>query len=286
MHRLLPGSSSTDEAGGASHRAGLCRPRPSIAFITPSDAHPTRSDFPFDGYTHRLLLGRRPRAGEGLSSSRHHLPHVPRHYAGGFIGAALPGSSRLPWPSPCYSGLGSPLSPHGVGLTTRQTSLHAADRTVAPSNEALDAGLRRRAFPPDAASLLPGSLMTTRTGLPPAGGDELVGSNGQVINTHLRSDRARPLDTQYAPQPRKTELRCPTTSSSSRLVSRRAVRSLTLALMQAIARGDGHFCKYQRPRHFFDSRTRWSRPKKTKPEVVPLVVEFEVAVPRLTPAFW
>ena len=118
------------------------------------------------------------------------------HYAGGFIGAALPGSSRLPWPSPCYSGLGSPLSPHGVGLTTRQTSLHAADRTVAPSNEAFDAGRRRRAFPPDAASLLPGSLVTTRTGLSPVGGDELASPHDQVINTHLRSDRARPLDTQ------------------------------------------------------------------------------------------
>ncbi len=93
------------------------------------------------------------------------------------------------------------MSPHGVGLTTRQTSLHAADRTVAPANEAFDAGLRRRTFPPYAASLLPGSLVITRTGLSPVGGDELVGSHDQVINTHLRSDRARPLDTQYAAHP-------------------------------------------------------------------------------------
>ena len=41
---------------------------------------------------------------------------------------------------------------------------------------ASDAGLRRRAFPPDAASLLPGLLAATRTGLSPAGDDELTSS--------------------------------------------------------------------------------------------------------------
>lgn len=34
---------------------------------------------------------------------------------------------------------------------------------------AFDTALRRQAFPPDAGSLLPGSLVITRTGLPPAG---------------------------------------------------------------------------------------------------------------------
>src|SRR5262249_54288513 len=53
--------------------------------------------------------------------------------------------------------------------------LDAADRSVAPSNEAFDAGLQRQAFPPDVASLLPGSLATTWAGLAPAGGDELTG---------------------------------------------------------------------------------------------------------------
>ncbi len=37
---------------------------------------------------------------------------------------------------------------------------------------AFDAGLRPDPFPDRAASLLPGSLVTTRTGLPPAGDDE------------------------------------------------------------------------------------------------------------------
>ncbi|CAN5537386.1 hypothetical protein BH23CHL4_BH23CHL4_08440 [soil metagenome] len=36
-----------------------------------------------------------------------------------------------------------------------------------------EAGLRHRAFPPGTASLLPGLLAVTRTGLAPAGNDEL-----------------------------------------------------------------------------------------------------------------
>ena len=61
-------------------------------------------------------------------------------------------------------------------LTTPQASRHATDRIVAPPCRAFDAGLRRRAFPPGAASLLPGLLAATRTGLPPAGDDELTNS--------------------------------------------------------------------------------------------------------------
>jgi len=45
-----------------------------------------------------------------------------------------------------------------------------------PLNRAFDAGLRPRPFPDEAASLLPGFLATTRTGLPPAGDDELTNS--------------------------------------------------------------------------------------------------------------
>jgi hypothetical protein len=43
-----------------------------------------------------------------------------------------------------------------------------------PSYRACDAGLQRRTFPSDAASLLPGLLAATRTGLTPAGDDELT----------------------------------------------------------------------------------------------------------------
>src|ERR1022692_887303 len=43
-----------------------------------------------------------------------------------------------------------------------------------PCHRASDAGLRPGPFPDRAASLLPGLLAATRTGLPPAGDDELV----------------------------------------------------------------------------------------------------------------
>jgi hypothetical protein len=59
-------------------------------------------------------------------------------------------------------------------LTTRQASLDATDRSVAPTTVAFDAGLRPGPFPGQTASLLPGSLAITRTGLSPAGDDELL----------------------------------------------------------------------------------------------------------------
>jgi hypothetical protein len=43
-----------------------------------------------------------------------------------------------------------------------------------PLHRAFDAGLRPGPFPDQAASLLPGLLAATRTGLPPAGDDELT----------------------------------------------------------------------------------------------------------------
>ena len=61
-------------------------------------------------------------------------------------------------------------------LTTPQASRHATDRIVAPPYRAFDAGLRPGPFPDRAASLLPGLLAATRTGLPPAGDDELTNS--------------------------------------------------------------------------------------------------------------
>jgi hypothetical protein len=64
--------------------------------------------------------------------------------------------------------------PAGGPITTRQASLQATDRRVAPPNGAFDAGLRPDPFPDQAASLLPSLLAATRTGLTPAGDDELM----------------------------------------------------------------------------------------------------------------
>jgi len=62
-----------------------------------------------------------------------------------------------------------------------------------PRSGALDAGLRHRPFPDDTASLLPGLLIATRTGLTPASDDELTNQpsttymiNHQPFWTHWR----------------------------------------------------------------------------------------------------
>lgn len=102
-------------------------------------------------------------------------------YPGGFMTAALPGSSRLPWPSPSIPWLGSPLSL--AGLSSRGGRIRLTLRTgrsLAPRRD-FDAGLQRRAFPPGAASLLPGALVLTGAGLPPAGGCELMFRSGHVM---------------------------------------------------------------------------------------------------------
>jgi hypothetical protein len=74
--------------------------------------------------------------------------------------------------------------PAGGVLTTRQASLDASDRSVAPPNRAFDAALRPRAFPPEASSLLPGLPTATRTGPSPVSDDELT--LDQLINKHLQ----------------------------------------------------------------------------------------------------
>src|SRR5215210_2803310 len=54
-----------------------------------------------------------------------------------------------------------------------------------PLHRAFDAGLRPGPFPGRAASLLPGLLAATRTGLTPAGDDELMLDQAISIN-HLQ----------------------------------------------------------------------------------------------------
>ncbi len=73
-------------------------------------------------------------------------------------------------------------------FTARQASPDVTDRSVASPTRALDAALRRRAFPPDAGSLLPAPLAATRTGLTPAGDDEF-----QIESDHVFVG-ATPLD--------------------------------------------------------------------------------------------
>ncbi len=147
--------------------------------------------------TSRLCAGYRARR----SSSRSHRPpgrvgspqfppppseRSAPHTPGGSSGL----HSRLwhPFPGlrPDDPGSAPPLScPKAGGLTARQASLDATDRSVASPNGAFDAGLRPGPLPDRAASLLPGLLAATRTGLAPAGDDELMFGSGHPIN-HLR----------------------------------------------------------------------------------------------------
>jgi hypothetical protein len=63
----------------------------------------------------------------------------------------------------------------GLFETSSETALDGPSETLfAPTTVAFDAGLRPGPFPGQTASLLPGSLATTRTGLTPAGDDELL----------------------------------------------------------------------------------------------------------------
>src|SRR6476661_8018629 len=65
------------------------------------------------------------------------------------------------------------------------------DRSVASPNGAFDAGLRPDPFPDRAASLLPGLLAATRTGLSPAGDDELawIGSPQTITSNYWAHSR-------------------------------------------------------------------------------------------------
>jgi putative transposase len=65
-------------------------------------------------------------------------------------------------------------------LTLRTARLHT------PPNGMLDAGLRHRPFPDDTASLLPGPLTATRTGLTPASDDELANQTSTIYMINLQ----------------------------------------------------------------------------------------------------
>jgi len=115
--------------------------------MAPSDALPAQCDFPFGGYTHWLLPDRRPGAGEGLSSSRHHRPNVPRPLRRGVLRRCI---SRLSTPSVAFALVFRarlPLGPFRAGLTPRQTSRNAADRSVATSVRLPTLGFGVKRFP-------------------------------------------------------------------------------------------------------------------------------------------
>jgi hypothetical protein len=141
----------------------------------PPGHHPLPGSSPVIGPARSGDLPQDHRAGEGLPSSRRH-----HHERSAPLTPGSPSGLHLQALHPFHGlrrekrGSALPCSPtrRRARLTTRQASLHATDRSLAPPNGAFDAGLRPGPFPDQAASLLPGLLAATRTGLPPAGNDE------------------------------------------------------------------------------------------------------------------
>ena len=173
-------------SSGPSHHRGFCCPVGSISNTAASDSLPAGRPLPED---HPVIERRAPTS-------------TPQHRSG------RGGSPQFPSPPSERSEPRTPDSPsrlhlqdlhrfHGLrrdyrgsalssSLTTRQASLHATDRSVAPTTVAFGAGLRPDPFPDRAASLLPGLLAATRTGLTPAGDDELMFGSGHRSH-HLRN---------------------------------------------------------------------------------------------------
>ena len=162
----------------------LCCASGSSGTTGPSATHPAERDFA-NGLYAPTAPGHAPAdPGPGRASpvSASTIRPFRSLYRERFIAAA----SRLYTASMAFalnSRAGSSLSRERASVTRRQDSLHVTDRPVASPKGAFDTGLRHRAFPPDAASLLPGALALTGTGLTPAGRCELMFRSGHPEST-------------------------------------------------------------------------------------------------------
>ena len=160
---------------------------------TPAPLSPTSSGTPLIGFvapsppvgwlSHVVsLLGRRRVSPVPTTA----FPSFHALYAAGFFGAALPSSSHLPWPSPGTTRLGSRLSPYRETLTTRQASLHVADRWFAPSQGGLDPALPTPGSPRTTAGCYEGVLVPPSARLSLASRRELPGR--KLPPTMLRAE--------------------------------------------------------------------------------------------------
>ena len=129
------------------------------------DRHPLANVPPRSGVRiagHRLLPPRHHRAAATLCTVRHGDRHPPGTH---------PRRHRAPndaWTTQAARNL------MAAPRHELPASRDATDRSVAPPGRAFDAGLRPHSFPDRPASLLPGLLAATRTGLTPASDDELT----------------------------------------------------------------------------------------------------------------
>jgi hypothetical protein len=166
-------------SSGPSHHLWLCCPPGSTGTTAASDALPARRPLPGSPPVIARRLAGGTRSPPGRGGPPQFPPPPSARSAPSTPGSSLGLHSRLFTPSMAFAlrdRARHSLVPTSrrVTLTTGQASRDATDRAVAPPNGACDAGLRPGPFPDRAASLLPGSLATTRTGLTPAGDGELV----------------------------------------------------------------------------------------------------------------
>src|SRR5262245_26066132 len=115
--------------------------------MAPSDALPARHDFPFGGYTHRLLPGRSARGRGGPLQ----FPPPPSERSTPLTAG---GSSALRFQVlHAFHGLrpdtpgSAPLLPFGLVLRRGRLYVDAADRSVAPSKRLSTLGFNARRFP-------------------------------------------------------------------------------------------------------------------------------------------
>ena len=169
-----------ERSSGPSHHRRFCCPLGSIGNTAASDAHPAPRPLPGSTGYRTGRSDDRSAASPGRGGPPQFPPPPSERSAPSTPGSSSGLHSRLFTPSVAFAVKDAtrlPLPPTLKGraaITTRQASLDATDRSVAPPCRALDAGLRPGPFPDRAASLLPGLLAATRTGLTPAGDDELM----------------------------------------------------------------------------------------------------------------
>ena len=122
-------------------------------------------------FTFRLIpfvtvdVGHRPDEISPVPSSTFTTSRSP--YAGGFLTAAFPGSSPLPWPSLIREQFGSLFSRFRVAISTLQDSLYVAGCYFASLSQGVTT-LRHSQSPDCTGCLLRGLLSATTTGLAPA----------------------------------------------------------------------------------------------------------------------
>jgi hypothetical protein len=182
-------------SSGPSHHRGFCCPVGSSGTTAAPDSHPARPPFPGSSPVIGSDAPTAPhpgnaRAGEGLPGSRCHPLNVPSPI-------------RREVPRGCFQAL-HPF--HGLRRDNRGSAPPVPARRRRPNDAAgfasrygplscspqgaFDAGLRPGPFPDRAASLLPGLLAATRTGLAPAGDNELMSDQVNSTN-HPRLPGAR-----------------------------------------------------------------------------------------------